>query len=168
MHAYFVLHFPKRYRSPCTLRVGFCKALRCGHRNVQLSAHIFQNLLEFFVSGINEIPRNFLALSSFGFWIAHICLSFRFDASDIAFQISSQKGSGLEVVCPLVSLSRTRYIHSVVFSENFVNLVKHLSTYVTILDLDQRSNSRRYFLQHCIQRCTRCPGHVDVFQWNWE
>ena len=116
MHAYFVLHFPKRYRSPCTLRVGFCKALRCGHRNVQLSAHIFQNLLEFFVSGINEIPRNFQALSSFGFWIAHICLSLRFDASDIAFQISSQKKGLVWRSFALLSVApRTRYIHPVVF-----------------------------------------------------
>ena len=42
----------------------------------------------------------------------------------------------------------------------------NLSTYLTILDLHQRSNNRRYFLHHFVQRCICSPGRVDVFQWN--
>ena len=56
------------------------------------------------------------------------------------------------------------YIHPLVFHPISWTLW-NLSTYLTILDLHQRSNNRRYFLQNCIQRCTRSPGHVDVFQW---
>ena len=48
---------------------------------------------------IQKIPCNLLAFSSFTFSIAHFCFSLRFDASDISFQISGQKVSGLEVVC---------------------------------------------------------------------
>ena len=44
----------------------------------------------------------------------------------------------------------------------------NLSMYLTTLDLHQRSNNRRVFLQHYIQGCMCRSGNVDVFQWNWE
>ena len=43
--------------------------------------------------------RNFLALSSFGFSIVDFCFSLHFDATDMFFQISGQRESGLDVEC---------------------------------------------------------------------
>ena len=54
---------------------------------------------------MKKIPRNCLALSSFGFSIAHFCFALLFAASDKCFQISGHTLSGLEVVCFPVSLS---------------------------------------------------------------
>ena len=53
---------------------------------------------------MKKIPHNFLALSSFGFSIAHFCFALLFAASDICFHISGHTLSGLEVVCFLVNL----------------------------------------------------------------
>ena len=52
-----------------------------------------------------NIPHNCLALSSFGFSIAHLCFPFFFAASDINFHISGHTSSGREVFCFLVSLA---------------------------------------------------------------
>ena len=73
---------------------------------------------------IKKIPRNLLAFSSFRLSIAHVCFSFRFDASDICFHISGHNVSGLEVVCFLVSLSPDHAYPSGGFSLNTVHLVK--------------------------------------------
>ena len=65
---------------------------------------------------MKKIPRNLLALSSFGFSMIHFCFALCFDTSDIRFHISGHTLSGLEVVCSLVSLlTRTMYIRQVVF-----------------------------------------------------
>ena len=53
---------------------------------------------------MKKIPRNCLALSGFGFSIAHFCFAIFFAASDICVHISGHTLSGLEVVCFLVSL----------------------------------------------------------------
>ena len=53
---------------------------------------------------MKKIPRDLVALSSFGFSIAHFCFALLFDASDICSHISGHNLSGLEVVCFLVSL----------------------------------------------------------------
>ena len=73
-----------------------------------------------------NIPRNCLALSSFGFSMAHFCfaLRLRFDASDMCFHISGHTLSGLEVVCFLVSLSPDHVYPSGGLSFNKINLVK--------------------------------------------
>ena len=77
----------------------------CWHRNFQLLRAFFIIRLNSSSSGsILKIPRNLLALSSFGFSMANFCFSLRFDASDICFHISGHTLSGLEVVCFLVSL----------------------------------------------------------------
>ena len=75
------------------------------------------------------MPRNFLALPSFGFSIAHFpfslrfdALDMRFDASEITCRISGHEGSGLEVVCFLVSLHPDYVYPSGGFSFNLVNL----------------------------------------------
>ena len=53
---------------------------------------------------MKKIPRNLLALSSFGFSIAHLCFAILFAASDMCFHISGHTSSGREVFCFLVSL----------------------------------------------------------------
>ena len=55
---------------------------------------------------MKKIPRNCLALSSFGFSTAHFCFALLFAASDICIHISGHTLSGLEVVCFLVNLSQ--------------------------------------------------------------
>ena len=97
----------------------------CWHRNFQLATRIIHYFLEFFICGISE-PRNFPALASFVFSIAHFCFSLRFDASDMSFQISGFRESGLDVVCFLVSLSRDQVYNSGGVSFNIVNLVKRV------------------------------------------
>ena len=54
--------------------------------------------------GSKNIPLNCMALSSFGFSIAHLCFAFFFAASDIHFHISGHTSSGREVFCFLVNL----------------------------------------------------------------
>ena len=99
-----------RNRFPCTDSAEVYKAL--------LLASKFPTFQEHF-----SLPRNFLALSSFGFAKAHFCFSLRFDASDISFQISGHNVSGLDVVCFLVSLPSDHENPSGGFSFYIVNLV---------------------------------------------
>ena len=103
----FCLAFPN-------IAVGFTTALyryfathSCWHRNFQLSlrAAFIVSLNSSSSGSIKNIPTNCLALSSFGFSIAHLCFAFFFAASDINFHISGHTSSGREVVCFLVSLS---------------------------------------------------------------
>ena len=73
---------------------------------------------------MKKIPRNLLALSSFGFSMVHFLLFLRFDASDLCFHISGHTVSGLEVVCFLVSLLKDHVYPSGGPSFNKMNLVK--------------------------------------------
>ena len=73
-----------------------------------------------------KIPRTLLALSSFGFSMAHFWCSLRLDASDTCFHISAHTVSDLEVVCFLVSLSPDHVNPSGGFSFNTMNLVKNV------------------------------------------
>ena len=56
-------------------------------------------------NSVGPCPLNCLALSSFGFSIAHCCFAFFFAASHINFYMSAHTSSGREVVCFLVSLT---------------------------------------------------------------
>ena len=73
---------------------------------------------------MKKIPRNFLAVSSFGFSIANFYFALRFDASDICFHISGYTLSGLVVVCFVVSHPPDHVYPSGGFSFNKINLVK--------------------------------------------
>ena len=106
IQAYLVLCFPiLRQVSPRQFS-GVLQSIAAG-------IAISNFLRAFFMVGLNssasgsmeKIPRNCLALSSFGFSIAHFCFALLFAASDMCFHISGQTLSGLEVVCFLVSLS---------------------------------------------------------------
>ena len=75
---------------------------------------------------IKKMPRTLLgSYQSFGFSIAHFCLSLRFDASDMCVHISGHTLSGLEVVCFLVSLLPDHvYPSGGLSSSNKMNLMK--------------------------------------------
>ena len=70
------------------------------------------------------IPLNCLALSSFGFSMAHLYFAFFFVASNIRVHISGHTLSGREVVCFLVSLPPDHVRPSGGLPFNKVNLVK--------------------------------------------
>ena len=97
------------------------------HRNFQLSTRILHEILEFFIIWINEVKTtqfsSFVELRFFDSPLT-LNLSLRFDASDISFQISGHRVSGLEVVCFLVSLLPDHVYPSGGFSLRIVNLVK--------------------------------------------
>ena len=76
----------------------------CWHRNFQLATSVFHCVYKFFIIWLmKKIPRNCMALSSIRFLIAHFCFALLFAASHKCFHTLP----GLEVVCFLVSLSRT-------------------------------------------------------------
>ena len=72
----------------------------------------------------DKIPRNCLALSIFGFSMAHFCFAFFVAASDICFHISGHTLPGLEAVCFHVSLLLDHVYPSGCLSFNEMNLVK--------------------------------------------
>ena len=126
MQAYSVLHF----FSTRQVSLHFSRwvlqgiAASIGNSNF-LRAFCMISLNSSSSGSMRWLPRNFVALSSSGFSIAHFCFSLRFDASDKSFQISGHKVSGLEVVCCfLVSHSPDHENLSGGFSSNTVNLVK--------------------------------------------
>ena len=97
----------------------------CWHRNFELSTSIFQkkSLNSSSSGSTKKIPRDLLALSSFGFSMAHFCFSLRFDASDTCLQISGLTLSGLEMICYLVRITTDHVYPSGGFSFNTMNLV---------------------------------------------
>ena len=89
---------------PVLFASGFAK--HCSwHRNFQLSSRIFHNLLEFFVSGINEVNTTQLSgIVKLRFFDSPLLPLFSCRRFRHIFLISGHKESGLEVVCFLVSL----------------------------------------------------------------
>ena len=128
--AYFVLRFPiLRWASPL-LFIGILQGIAAGigtSNFLQAAFIVSLNSLSF--GPMKNILLNCLALTSFGFSIAHLCFAFFFAASDINFHISGHTSSGREVVCFLVSLSPDHVYPSGALSfsrTNLVNLV-HVS-----------------------------------------
>ena len=112
--------------------IGVLQGIAAGIGISNFSPAFFMMFLKSSPAGsMKKIPRNFLALSTFGFSIAQFCFALRFDASDISFHISGHTLSGLEVVCFLVSLSPDHVFPSSDLSFNKINLVKpvHASDY---------------------------------------
>ena len=133
----------------------------CWHRNFQLSTTVFHGSS----GSMKKIPRNLLAISSLGFSMIHFCFAFRFDASDICFNISGHTVSGLEVVCFIVSLSRTMYICQVAFLSIkwifekcpciwYFSFSIHVPIIINI------------FLHHHIKWCMNVSGNVVVLRRN--
>ena len=102
----------------------------CLHRNFQLPTHIFIISMNSSSAGsMKWIPRNFLAVSSFGFSIARFCFSLRFDASDIFPNFWPQRvWSGCRLLS-CQSLPGPSISIRLFFSSNIVNHVKpvHMS-----------------------------------------
>ena len=97
----------------------------CWHRNFQLSTRIFDSFLEFLICWINEVnTTQFSCRVKLRFFDSPLLLFLFADASDIYFQTSGHRESGLDVVCFLVSLSPDQVYFSSGFSSNIVNLVK--------------------------------------------
>ena len=117
----FALRSPiLRWVSPL-LFIGIFARHCCGHRNFQLSP---SGLNSSSFGSIKNILLDCLALSTFGFSIAHLWCAFCFAASDINFHISGHTLSGLEVVCFLAILHPDQVYPSGVLSFNKINLVK--------------------------------------------
>ena len=102
-----VLRFPTlRWVSPL-LFIGILQNIAAGIGTSNfLRAAFIVCLNSSSFGSIKNIPLNCLALSRFGFSIAHLCFAFFCAASDICFHISGHTLSGVKVVCFLVSLSR--------------------------------------------------------------
>ena len=122
--AYLVLRFPI-LRQVCPLQfAGVLQSIAAGIGISNFLRAFFHGVFKFFIIRFNKkTPRNLLALSSFGFSIAHFCFALLFAASDICFNISGHTLSGLVVVCFLVSLSPDHAYPSGGLSFNKMNLV---------------------------------------------
>ena len=102
--AFFVFRFPiSRWVSPL-LFIGVLRSIAAGIGTSNfLRATFIVSLNSLSFGSMKNIPLNSLALSSFGFSIAHLCFAFFFAASEICTHISGHTLSGREVVCFLVS-----------------------------------------------------------------
>ena len=87
--AYFVLRFPiLRWVNP-PLFIGILTGIAAGIGTSNfLRAAFIVSLNSSSFDSTKNIPLNCLALSSFGFSTAHLCLAFFFAASDICFHMS--------------------------------------------------------------------------------
>ena len=81
---------------------------------------------------MKNIPLICLALSSFGFSMAHLWFDLFFAASDINFHISGHTLSALEVVCFLVSLLPDHVYPSGGLSNNKMNLVEPVHAFLLL------------------------------------
>ena len=103
----------------------FCKALPLASEFPTFYERFFMMFLNSSSASLmKKIPRDFLALSSLGFSIAHFCFALHFDAPDRRFRQSGHTLLGLEVVCFLVSLHPDHVYPSSGLRVNKMNLVK--------------------------------------------
>ena len=104
------------------------------------------------------------ASSIFGFSVIHACfLLFLCCFRLVKLHLRSQKirsGSCLNLCKPLPrpQISFGRFVRSRIWT------LRILSMNLTNFDPHRQSSSR----QRSVQICARSPGHVNVFQWNWE
>ena len=105
IQAHRVLRFPiLRWVSPLLLS-GILQGIAAGIGTSNfLRAALIMSLNSSSSGSMKYIPLNCLALSSFGFSVAHLCFAFFFAASDINFHISGHMSTGRENFCFLVSL----------------------------------------------------------------
>ena len=112
-------------------------------------------------------PRNFLALSSLGVSIAHFCFSNCFDASDVFPYLWPQ------IVRPgcRLFLHQTPPGPCIPIRWFFIQYREPSETCPRIWQFSISINVPIIVdiqLQHYIQWPTCCPGHVNLFQWNWK
>ena len=152
-------------RFTCTCHVDFPQGIADGIGISNFPRALLITRLTSSSSGsMKLILRNLLALSSFRFSISHFCFSLPFDASDISFQISGHKETGLEVVCFLVTLLLDHVYPSGGSSINKVNLVKPV-------DISDNSRSPSTFQKSSIffssihPKMYSEPWSCENFQW---
>ena len=157
IQAYFVLRLPMlRWVSPL-LFIGILQGIAAGigTSNV-LRAALIVSLNSSPFGSIKNIPLNCLALSSFGFSIAHLCFAFFFGASDICVHISGHTLSRREVDCFLVSPHPDHVYPSGGLSVNKMNLVKP----VHASDISFLHSQYTTFSQPCSNRTfSNCLSH---------
>ena len=125
MQAYLVLRFPILRQVFPMQFAGVLQGMAAGIGISNFLRAFLMVCLNYSSFGsMTKIPRNLLALSSFGFSIAQFCFALLFAASDICFHISGHTLSGLEVDCFLASLLLDRAYPSGGLSFNKMNLVK--------------------------------------------
>ena len=138
MHAYFVLHFFSTLLVSLYLSRWVLQGIAAGIGTSNLLRAFFMSCLNSWSSGsMKWMPYNFLALSSFGFSIAHFLLFF-------AFRCIRHECLVWRSFVFLSVSHRTMKIQTVVFHP-IRWILWNLSTYLIILDLHQHSNNRRYF-----------------------
>ena len=144
IQADFVLRFPLLLWVSPLLFIGILQgvAANIGTSNF-LRAALIVRLNSSSFGLIKNVPPNCLALSSFGFSMAHRCFAFFFDASDICFDISGFSLSGREVVCFLVNLFPDHVFRQVTFRP-IKRILWSLSMPPTILYLHQCSHNLQY------------------------
>ena len=128
MHAYLVLAGSGLRQVSLHVPLLILQGMDAGIGTSNFFRAFLKGFFELRICWINEIPLNFLALSSFGCSIAHFCFPLRCPASDIVFHISGHKWSGLNVVGFFVSRSPDHVCPSGGFSSNMVNRVNPVHT----------------------------------------
>ena len=104
---------------------------------------------------MKQIPRNFRALSSFGFVSPTFASLYVLMHQTYVSKFLTTKCLVWRSFVFLPISHRTTYIHPVVF-RSIWKILWHLSTYLTLLDLHRRSNNRQHFsstshLMSCLQ-----------------
>ena len=121
----------------------------CWHRDFPLSTSVFHDVFKSSFGSTKKIPRNFLALSSFGFSIAHFyfCFAFR---------------------CIRHMLPHVRpYILVLRLFSSWLSDPDHVCPSGEVCPcIWQFSFFHEYFLQQCIQWRMCCSGNVDELQRN--
>ena len=121
---------------------------RYWHRNIQLALIVSLNSSS--SSSMKFFSLNCLALSSFGFSIAHLCFAFFLAAPDIRVHLSGLLSSGREVLCFLVSLHPDHVYPSGGLSFNKMNLVKPVHASDNSFSPSTFQQSSICFLEHHI------------------
>ena len=151
MQAYFVLQsFFNATSFPVLLTLKFAK--RCGwHRNFQVSTRSHHDILEFLIIRINEVnTTQSSGTVELRFFDSPLLLLFAFRRIRHIFPNlwpQSVWSGGRLFSCQCHT--RPCISHPVVF-HSIQWILWNLSTHLTSLDFNPRSNSRRYFLQHYI------------------
>ena len=121
IQAYLVLCFPIRLQVSPRQFTGVLQGIAAGIGTSNFQRAFFMVCLNYSSSGsMKKIPRTCLALSSFGFSMAHFCFALLFAASDICFHTS---GIHCRVFFSSLDSTRTMSIRSGLWF-NKINLVK--------------------------------------------
>ena len=123
----------------------------------QLFTRVLDCFLEFLIFGVDEVPRNFRALSRWIFSSDQFCFSFSLAFFPIDFHNSGHRWSGLDVSCFSSISFRTKYIR-----QEFFHRVEEI---VWNLSKDQTNlETHRYSSNH---RCVSFAWHPNSYESFW-